>query len=99
MITESVTFPIREGLSRDEVITLYEKSVPTWKASPDLIRKSYLYASERGQGGGVYTWKTLAAAHKGHGDAFKARIRETFGGQPHFTYFQTPIVVDNQHGG
>ena len=98
MITELVTFPIPDGMTRDEVIALYEKSVPTWKANPDLLRKNYLYAPERGQGGGLYTWKSMEAAQAGHGESFKARIRETFGAEPQFSYFETPIVVDNEHG-
>jgi len=98
MITEIVTFPIPEGMSRDEVIALYEASAPVWRANPDLIRKNYLYAPERGQGGGVYTWKTMDAARRGHDAAFRQRIRETFGAEPDFAYFETPVVVDNEHG-
>ena len=50
-----------------------------------------------GTGGGIYTWKTLEAAHRGHDEAFRARIRDTFGGDAEFAYFETPIVVDNEH--
>lgn len=99
MITEIVTFPIPAGMTRDEVIALYERSVPIWKANPDLLRKNYLYDAEAGTGGGIYTWKTLEAAHQGHDAAFRARIRETFGGEAEFAYFDTPIVVDNEHAG
>lgn len=98
MITEIVTFTIPAGMSREAVVALYEKSVPTWKANPDLLRKNYLYDPDGGKGGGIYTWKTLAAAQAGHGEAFRARIRETFGADPEFAYFDTPIVVDNEHG-
>ena len=98
MITEIVTFPIPEGMSRDEVVALYEKSVPGWKANPDLLRKNYLYDPKTGKGGGVYTWKTIEAAQEGHGPAFRTRIRDTFGADPEFAYFDTPIVIDNEHG-
>ena len=98
MITEIVTFSIPAGMSRDEVIALYEKSVPTWEANPDLLRKNYLYDAEGGKGGGIYTWKSLAAAHEGHGETFRARIRDSFGTDPEFAYFDTPIVIDNEHG-
>jgi len=98
MITEIVTFPIPAGMTRDQVVALYEESVPTWKSNPDLLRKNYLYDEEGGKGGGIYTWKTLEAAREGHGEDFRARIRDTFGGDAEFTYFETPIVVDNEHG-
>ena len=98
MITEIVTFPIPDGMTREEVVALYEKSVPGWKANRDLLRKNYLYGAGAGQGGGIYTWKTIEAAKQGHGPAFLARIRETFGAEPSFAYYETPIVIDNEHG-
>ena len=99
MITELVTFPIPAGMTREEVVALYEKSIPVWKANSSLLRKNYLYDPENGLGGGVYTWKTLDAAKEGHDAAFRERIAETFGAEPEFAYFETLIVVDNEHGG
>lgn len=98
MITEIVTFPIPTGMTREEVVELYENSVPGWKANPDLLRKNFLYDPAGGKGGGVYTWKTIEAAKEGHGEAFRARIRDCFGADPEFAYFETPIVIDNEHG-
>jgi len=99
MITEIVTFAIPPGMSRDEVVALYEKSAPGWRANPDLIRKNYLYDAENGRGGGVYTWKTLEVAKEGHGAAFVERIAASFGSAPAFQYYETPIGIDNEHGG
>lgn len=98
MITEIVTFAIPDGMTREEVVALYEKSVPGWKANPDLLRKNFLYDPVGGTGGGVYTWKTMEAAREGHGEAFRTRIRDVFGADPEFAYFDTPIVIDNEHG-
>ena len=98
MITEIVTFPIPDGMTREDVIARYDQSVPGWKANPDLLRKNYLYDAEAGKGGGVYTWKSIEAAKEGHGEAFRTRIRETFGADPDFAYYDTPIVIDNEHG-
>jgi hypothetical protein len=33
-------------MTREQVISLYEKSVPTWRANPDLIHKSFLYEEQ-----------------------------------------------------
>jgi hypothetical protein len=99
MITEVVTFPIPAGMSRDEVVALYEKSAPGWRANPDLIRKNYLYDGENSRGGGIYMWKTLEAAKQGHDATFCERITASFGSPPEFQYYETPIVIDNEHGG
>jgi hypothetical protein len=48
--------------------------------------------------GGVYLWKERAAAEKWHGEAFRAKVKEVYGSEPEFRYFETPIVVDNIAG-
>ena len=98
MITEIVTFPLPADLGRDEVRALYEASAPIWQANPDLLRKNYLHDPVSGKGGGVYTWKTIEAAKAAHGEEFRTRIREKFGADPEFAYFETPLLIENEHG-
>jgi hypothetical protein len=95
MITELVTFPIPELTSRDQVIELYEKSVPRWRGEPDLVHKSFLYDQERKRGGGVYLWKNVDAARHAHDSKWCNRIIEIFGGEPKFEYFESPVVINN----
>jgi len=95
MITEIVTFQIPKSLDREAVVALYEKSVPGWRSNPNLVHKSFLYDAEKGRGGGVYLWDNLDAAKESHGEAFQNRIREIFGSSPDFTYFETPVVINN----
>lgn len=95
MITEIVTFGIKDGLQRSDVVALYEKSVPTWKENKDLVHKSFLYDQEHGIGGGVYLWKSIDAAQVAHGSAFQDRIRDVFGSSPEFKYFESPVVINN----
>jgi hypothetical protein len=52
-----------------------------WSACPDLIRKNYLYDAERGLGGRRLHLALGADAQKWHGEAFKKRIKETFGSE------------------
>ena len=52
MITEIVTFKLPDGTTREEVISNYEKTAPTWRENPDLIRKKYLCDAEKGIAGG-----------------------------------------------
>ena len=96
MITEIVTFEIPEEMSKECVFALFEQSAEIWRAYPQLHRKNYLYDPEAGIAGGVYTWDSVADAKAAHGEAFLARVAETFGSTPTFQYFETPIVVQNR---
>ena len=95
MITEIVLFRLPEGMSREDAIAKYRLSVPAWQANPDLIRKAFLIDETSRRGGGVYHWKNIEAAKLGHGAEFKKRIQSTYGCEPEFQYFETPIVIDN----
>ncbi|MFT6773659.1 MAG: hypothetical protein ACJA1L_001369 [Paracoccaceae bacterium] len=91
-----MTFDIGDGIGRDQVIAMFEATAPGWRANPHLLHKNYLYDEAGKVGGGVYLWASIEAAHEAHGDAFKARIRDLFGSEAAFRYFETPVVVDNR---
>ena len=95
MITEIVLFDLPAGMSREEAIAKYRLSVPGWRANPDLIRKTFLFDEGSRRGGAVYNWKSVEPAKLGHGPEFQKRIQATFGSQPQFQYFETPIIIDN----
>ncbi len=95
MITEIVLFHLPDGMSCEDAIAKYRLSLPIWQANPDLIRKAFLFDENSRRGGGVYHWKSMEAAKQGHGPEFQSRIQATFGSQPEFQYFETPIVLDN----
>ena len=56
---------------------------------------AYLFDAGSRRGGGVYLWKNIEAAKRGHGPAFQEQIRSTYGAEPEFQYFETPIVINN----
>jgi hypothetical protein len=95
MITEIVLFRLPDGMKKEEAIAKYRLSIPTWQANPDLIRKSFLFDESSRRGGGIYHWKSIESAKLGHGADFQKRIQATFGSQPEFQYFETPIILDN----
>jgi Mg/Co/Ni transporter MgtE len=95
MITEVVTFKVPPGMTREQVVDAFRKSVPTWSGNPDLIRKNYIYDPAGNLAGGVYLWNSIADAKRWHGDAFRKRIAELYGSEPTSVYYETPIVVDN----
>lgn len=98
MITEIVTFELPQGSTREEVFSNYEKTAPTWRDNPDLIRKNYIFDAENGVAGGVYLWQRKADAEKWHGAEFRKKVRDIFGADPKSQFFETPIVVDNVAG-
>ena len=95
MITEIVMFRLPEGMSRDDALAKFRLRIPIWQANPDLIRKAFLFDEASRQGGGVYLWKNVEAAKLAHDAAFQERIRSTYGADPEFQYFETPILIDN----
>ena len=75
MITEIVLFRLPDGMSREDAIAKYRLSIPIWQANPDLIRKAFLFDESSRRGGGVYHWKNIEAAKRGHGPEFQKRIQ------------------------
>ncbi len=98
MITEIVTFTLPERMTHDEVIAAFEKTAPTWRANPDLVRKNYLVDVRNRIAGGVYLWKEKSHAEKWHGEEFRKKVKELYGSEPRSQFFETPIVVDNAAG-
>jgi hypothetical protein len=95
MITEFVTFALPKGMTREQLVENYKQSAPKWRQNPDLIRKNYLLDQASGLGGGVYLWKTMAAAKRWHDESWRKKVVELYGSEPTIRYFETPIVVDN----
>lgn len=98
MITEIVRFDLPADMPRAKVIELFKATVPRWQSNPDLIRKQYLYDPEGAQGGGIYLWKTKAAALAAHDDTWCDMAESIYRSRPRFDYFETPLVVDNSIG-
>src|SRR6476469_6741132 len=95
MIIEFDVFGIPAARGREAAIAQYRLSIPGWRANPDLVRKTFLFDETSRRGGAVYNWKNIEAAKLGHGPEFQKRIQATFGSQPEFQYFETPIIIDN----
>ena len=69
MITKIVLWKMLEEMSREEILTKFRASVPTWQANPNLVHKAFLF-DESSRRGGVYLWKNIDAAKQAHGQAF-----------------------------
>ena len=95
MITEIVRFALPADMPRNRVQELYEATVSRWKNRPELIRKQYLYDPVTSTGGGIYLWTSIEAAKAAHDEAWCDMAENIYGSRPTFTYFETPLVVDN----
>ena len=98
MITVIVYFKLPDGMMEEEVIYKFEKTVQKWRVNKDLIRLNYLVDLDRGIAGGVYLWKEKMHAEIWLGAEFRKMVKDNYGEEPTFHFFETPIVVDNIAG-
>ena len=98
MITEYVLFDVPAGMTREQVVAAMRSVAPKWRATPELIRKTFVYDPEARQTGAFYLWQNKAAALRAHDAAWRSGVMQTFGSVPVIRYFETPLVVDNALG-
>jgi heme-degrading monooxygenase HmoA len=99
MITAVVQFALPKPASLEEAARMFESTAPKYKNLPGLIRKYYLRSEDGRTAGGVYLWKSKAAAEKVYNGEWKARIKQVYGAEPTIAWFDTPVIVDNAAGG
>ena len=98
MITVIVHFRLPDGMVREKIISKFEHTVQKWRDNQDLIRKYYLINLDRGIAGGVYLWKKKIHAEIWLGAEFRKMVKDNYGEEPTFQFFETPILVDNIAG-
>ena len=98
MITVIVFFKLPVGVTREEIISKFERTVQKWRENQDLIRKNYIIDLDSGVAGGVYLWKKKMHAEIWLGAEFRKMVKDSYGEEPSFQFFETPIVVDNIAG-
>ena len=98
MITAIVRFPLPQGISLEDVKTVYEHSVPQFREASGLLRKYYLHSADQ-TGGGVYLWENREAAETMYSGVWRQQIAKRFGAAPQIEYFETPVIIDNTGSG
>ncbi|WP_425050946.1 hypothetical protein [Psychromarinibacter sp. S121] len=98
MLMEIVTFDLRPGMTRDEVMEGARKVAPKWRAVPELVRKSFFYDPETNTAGAVYQWSDPAAADRWHDAAWRQSVRDTYGSEPRVQRLQMTLIADNEVG-
>ncbi|MEZ0307783.1 MAG: YdhR family protein [Ramlibacter sp.] len=95
MITTITTFRLPKPITREEASKIFQSTAPKYRDVPGLVRKVYILSEDGGTAGGLYLWKTRAAAEAMYTDSWRAFVREKYNTDPTVTYFDSPVVVDN----
>ena len=98
MITAVVQFKLPEGVSLQDATARFQSTAPHYLGHAGLTRKYYLFDEASGAGGGCYLFENRAVAEATFNDAWRARIKQTYGADPQIQFFETPVIVDNIQG-
>jgi hypothetical protein len=96
MITAFVQFKLPQPITRDKAREVFLSTAPKYRDTQGLIRKYYVLSQDGGTAGGVYLWTSMEDAERLYTDEWKNVVRERYGAPPSVTYFESPVIVDNQ---
>lgn len=96
MITALVQFRLPQPITRENPKDVFLGSAPKYREVPGLVRKYYVLSQDGATAGGVYLWRSREDAERLYSDEWKGVVRERYGAAPTITYFESPVVVDNQ---
>ena len=96
MITALVQFRLPQPITRDKAKDVFLGSAPKYREVPGLVRKYYVLSQDGATAGGVYLWRSREDAERLYTEDWKGIVRERYGTSPTITYFESPVVVDNQ---
>lgn len=94
-----VTVPKPWYAPRALVASRMRDTIPQYDAIPGLAFKAYSFAQADGQFGGVYLWKDEASARQWVSDAWKGRVRATYGSDATIEWFDVPILLPTRLAG
>jgi hypothetical protein len=96
MITVLVQFKLPQPITRDKAREVFLSAAPKYRDTEGLIRKYFVLSEDGGAAGGVYLWKSREDAERLYTNEWKNVVRERYGAPPSVTYFDSPVIVDNQ---
>jgi len=100
MIAVLVQFTLPKTLSRDQILENFNTTAPRYRDMPGLARKYYVVGDPNADGtpaGGLYIWNSRAEAEAVYTPAWIARVAERYGVEPTFTWYDAPVIVENQY--
>lgn len=96
MIIVFVRFSLPANCNRAAIAQDFVNISAMFHDIPGLLRKYFILAEDQPVAGGIYLWESREAAAAFYNDNFKLIIKERYGTIPEITFFDCPIVVDNQ---
>ena len=96
MITVFVQFPIPKHYDINRLEQDFYDISGLFFDVPGLLRKYFVISAAENSAGGVYLWESRSQAEAFFNANFRLLIQERYGATPTITYFDCPIVVDNQ---
>ena len=98
MIIAVVEIQMPRSLSRAEAARIFRDYGHNWHKVPGLIRKYYTLGDHHDTGG-VFLWQSREAAEAAYADpVWHKLIHERYGASPKVTYWDVPVIVDNETG-
>lgn len=91
-VTVVVTIPTPPGVTRARIEAGIKAAVPQYAKLPGLIRK-YFTVNDTGFGG-VYLFRSRAAAEAWFNPAWHARVKSSYGTEGDVRYFDVPVITD-----
>jgi hypothetical protein len=99
MIVVLTSFRLSKPLTPDEARRIFLSTAPTYRGVHSLLRKHYVLSEDGATAGGVYFWKSRAEAEAMYTPSWRSFVKEKYGTEPTVTYFDSPVVVDNERRG
>ena len=99
MMTAIVQFSLPTPISLEEAARAFEATAPKYQGRRGLVRKNTLCSEDGRRAGGVDLWETRSAAEAVYNGEWKARVKQLYGSEPEISWFDTPVILDNQAGG
>ena len=96
MITAIVRFKLPASIDSARAAELFQGSAPKYQGLTGLIRKYYLFDAASRTGGGCYLWESREAAERVYSAEWRQMIADRYGAPPEISFFETPVVVDNE---
>lgn len=98
MITAIVKIKMPQDLTLKQYAEQVQKIAGNFQGVPSLIRKNFLFNDVEGYAGGIYTWEDKETAEIFYAGQWLDNVRNLFGVEPEITYYDTPVIVDNESG-
>lgn len=96
MITVMTTFTLPRVITLEEARSIFLSTAPEYLNVKGLLRKTYVLAEDGRTVGGIYFWNSREEAEAMYTASWRSFVQEKYGTDPEVTYFESPVVVDNQ---